>query len=129
MEHRHDHFGGAAIFLLVEIGRDSAAIVLDRATTIIVDDHIDAGAITGKGFIDGVIHHLVDHLVEAAAIVGVTYIHAGALAHGLEVSQYGDVVSGVCIDGFMRNRGNSCGHQDSLFWTRTVLGREQVVAW
>src|SRR5476649_1916032 len=38
--------------------------------------------IADERFIDGVVHHLIDHVMEARAVVGIADIHARPLAHG-----------------------------------------------
>src|SRR5204862_6752537 len=43
----------------------------------------------------GVVHHLVDHVVEAGRIIGVADVHAGTLAYCVESLEDFDVFSGV----------------------------------
>ena len=38
---------------------------------------------TGQRLVNAVVDHLIDHVVQARAIVGVADIHAGALANRL----------------------------------------------
>jgi hypothetical protein len=38
----------------------------------------------GQRLVDAVVDDLVDHVVQARAVVGVADIHAGPLAHGLQ---------------------------------------------
>ena len=97
MKHRHDHFRGAAALFLVEIHGDAAPVVLHAAASVSVEDDVHLGAEARQGLVDTVVHDFVDHLVQAAAIVGIADVHAGALAHGLKVSQNRDVVGGVAI--------------------------------
>ena len=101
MEHGHDHFGGAAVLLLVQVRGDAAAVVLHGAAAIVVEVHVHTGAVAGEGLVHRVVHHLVDHLVEAVAIVRVADVHPGPLADGFEVPQYGDVVCGVGVGRFL----------------------------
>lgn len=44
-----------------------------------VDDDGDVIAVTGEGFVDRVVDHLEDHVVQAATIIGVANVHAGRL--------------------------------------------------
>ena len=43
-------------------------------------------AVTGQGLVDGVVHDLVDQMVQSA-LTGGTDIHAGALAHRFQALQ------------------------------------------
>jgi len=121
VEHRHDHFGGAAALFLVDVDGDAAAIVLHRAAAIAMQDDVHALAEARQRLVHGVVHDFVDHVVEAAAIVGIADVHAGPLADGLEVSQNRDVVGGVAV-GFQGGVDVLCKdffrHQDSLGWVR-----------
>ena len=54
-----------------------------------------AVAIAGQRLVDGVVDHLVDHVMQARAVVGVADIHARALAHGVEPAQHLDRVGVV----------------------------------
>ena len=44
----------------------------------------------GERLVDGVVDHLIDHVVEAGAVVRVADIHARTLAHGVEATQHPD---------------------------------------
>ena len=90
MELRHDHFGGGDAFALVDLGRDAAAVILDRHRAVGVQRHQDLVAEAGQRLVDGVVDHLIDHVVQARAVVGVADIHARPLAHGIEAFQHLD---------------------------------------
>ncbi len=99
-----------------------------------MEDHVHAGAEARQGLVDGVVHHLVDHVVQATAVIGVADVHAGPLPDGLEVSQDRDVVGGVAV-GFLGSVDTGAGdffrHQDSLGWVRwnaVVRAPDQAVA-
>ena len=62
-----------------------------------LQDHLDAVAIAGQRLVDGVVDDLVDHVVQAGAVVGVADIHAGALAHGIEAAQHLDRIGVVVL--------------------------------
>ena len=49
-----------------------------------IERHDDLGGVAGQRLVDGVVDHLVDHVVQARAVVGVADIHARPLAHGVE---------------------------------------------
>jgi hypothetical protein len=40
--------------------------------------------VASQRLVDGVVDDLVDHVVQARAVIGVADIHAGALAHRLQ---------------------------------------------
>ena len=48
---------------------------------------VDFGGMAGQRLVDGVVDDLVDHVVQAGAVVGVADIHARPLAHGVEALQ------------------------------------------
>ena len=51
--------------------------------------------IAGQRLVDGVVDHLIDHVVQARAVVGVADIHARPLAHGVEAFQHLDRLGAV----------------------------------
>ena len=63
---------------------DAAAVVLDRDRAVEVDRDVDAIAEARQRLVDGVVDDLVDHVVQARAVIGVADVHARALAHRLE---------------------------------------------
>jgi hypothetical protein len=85
VQHAHDDLGGAALGLVLVVhldaDRDAAAVVGDRDRVVGVDGDDDVVAVTGQGLVDGVVHDLEDHVVQAGAVGGVADVHAGALAH------------------------------------------------
>lgn len=114
----HDHFRCRAVLLLVEVCWDAPAVIFHGAALIVVEIDVNPGAIARQGFVDRVIHHLVNHLVKAATIVRVTDVHAWSFANGFQILQHRDV-RGCVISGrgrVLRGR-NDCfwGHQGSLF--------------
>ena len=72
--------------------------------------HVDAVAIAGQRLVDGVVDDLVDHVVQARAVIGVADIHARALAHGVEAAQHLDRI-GVVV---LAVAGGSCGRSFML---------------
>jgi hypothetical protein len=84
MQHGHDDLGRRAVFFLVDVGRDAAAVVGDRHRFVRVDGHDDAVAVARQRLVDGVIHDLEDHVVQAGAVIGVADVHAGPFADRFE---------------------------------------------
>ena len=84
VQHGHDDLGCGAAFFAVDVGRDAAAVVLHRHRFVGVNRHHDAIAVARQGLVDGVIHDLENHVVEARAIVRVADVHPGPFTDGLE---------------------------------------------
>ncbi len=100
VKHRHDHFGGGTVLLLVHVHGNAAPIVLDGAAAIVVEVDIHAGAIAREGLVHRVVHHLVDHLVETVSIIRVSDVHPGPFPYGLKIPQNGDVICGIAVNDF-----------------------------
>ena len=69
---------------------NAAAVVGDGHRAVGVQLHLDRVAVAGERFVDGVVDHLVDHVVQARAVVGVADIHARPLAHRVQAAQHLD---------------------------------------
>ena len=87
MELGHDHLGGRDPLLGMDVGGDAATVVDDGAGAVGVEHHGDQIGMAGERLVDGVVDHLVDHVMQAGAVVGVADIHARPLAHGIEALQ------------------------------------------
>src|SRR5690606_10151805 len=101
VQFRHDDFSRAAtVFVVfVNIGRNAPPVVADGNAVVGVDGHDDIVAMAGQGFIDGVIDHFENHVMQAGSVGGIANVHAGALAYGLEPLEHFDgirTVSGCC---------------------------------
>ena len=81
MQHGHDHLNGRAPFFRDEVGGNAATIIRNGDRSVSVDGYADAVAVTGEGLVDGVVDGLEDHVVQAGTIIGITDVHARALAH------------------------------------------------
>ena len=134
---RHDDLGGGHPFALVDVGRNAAAIVAHGAGAVGIERDDDFLGKAGKRFVDGVVDDLVDHVMQARAVVGVADIHAGALAHGIEPLEHLDrfcAVIGGCdgvwfTDGFGHAKCSriACGRWvNRLFSCTPKPGRVQV---
>ena len=80
MEVGQHQFKGRDAELGVDVDRDAAAVVTDRAGPVDVDDHVDLGAKSGEVFVNRVVEHLEDAVVEPA-FVGGSDVHSRPLAH------------------------------------------------
>ena len=84
MQHGHDDLGCGATFLGVDVGGNAAAVIRDGDRFVGVDGDDDTVAMASQRLVDGVIHNLENHVVEARAVIGVTDVHAGSLADRVE---------------------------------------------
>ena len=87
MELGHDDLGRRHAFLVMDIDRDAAAIVADGARAVGIERHRYGIAVAGQRLVDRIVDDLVDHVMQAGAVIGVADIHAGALAHRVEAAQ------------------------------------------
>jgi len=70
----------------VHLDREATAVIGDRDAAVGQDLHVDPLAVAGQRLVDGVVHDLVDQVVQAA-LTGGADVHAGALAHRLQALQ------------------------------------------
>src|SRR5690606_40633808 len=122
--HGHDDFGGRAVFFLVDIDRDAAAVVRHRDRPVLVDGHHHLVGVLGQGLVDRVVDHLEHHVVQAGAVVHVADVHAGPLAHGFETAQHGDPGRIVGLDGFTRRDLGFFGHSHTTVAARRGNGSD-----
>ena len=80
----HDDFGRRDAFTLVDVGWDAAPVVAHRARAVGVERYNHFRGKPGERLVDGVVHHLVDHVMEAGTVIGVADIHARPLADRVE---------------------------------------------
>ena len=76
--------------------RDAAPVVLDRDGVVGMDRHRDVVRVADLRLVDGVVHELEDHVVQAGDVIGVSDVHPGPLADGFEALEQLDRVCGVC---------------------------------
>ena len=120
MQLGHDDLGSRYAFFLVDIGGNAAPIVADRHRAVGVQDHLDPVAMAGQGFVDGVVHHLIDHVMQTRPVVGVADIHARALTHRIESAQNLNGVRAIFLCGFGGGgvlAGDLTGHRLTSFDT------------
>ena len=78
----------------MQVGGDTAPVVTDGDGVVVVQNDVDVVAVVGHRFVDGVVHDLVDEVVESA-LVGAADVHARPPAHGLQAFEDLDVACGV----------------------------------
>src|SRR5690606_20699366 len=128
VKYGHDNFrGGNTLF--VHIRGDSPAVVSHGDGFIGVDDYLDLGTVAGERFVDGVVHQLEHHVVQAGTVIGVANVHAGALAHRIQALQYRNTGGIVFFTVF------HCAHEQSYLCFRRwpdlpcLVPRETMLAY
>ena len=82
-----NHLGGRNTLLGVDTARDASAVVNDGDAIALVDDDLDLVTVPRQSLVDGVIHDLIDQVMQAADGGG-TDVHTGALTHRLQALQH-----------------------------------------
>ena len=75
----------------MDIDRYSAAVVANRHRFARMHDDLDVIAIARQGFVNGVVHQFLHHVMQAGAVVRVADIHARTLANRIQAPQYLDI--------------------------------------
>ena len=99
VQHRHHHLQGAHAFFFVDVNGDTASVVLYNDRIVLANHHINVGAETGQGFVDGVIHRFINQMVQTF-LADVADVHRRTLANGLQTFEYLDIRRGIAR-GFM----------------------------
>ncbi len=88
----HDNFGRAAVkfVTLVYVSWNTTTVICYGNGVIGMDCHDDVIAISRQRFVDRVVHHFENHVVQTGAVRRITNVHAGALAHGLKALEHSD---------------------------------------
>jgi hypothetical protein len=101
MQHSHYDFNGADFLCRVDACRNPASVILHFNHIVRQHLHNNVMRITGHGLIYGVIHNLVDHLVQTRCVLR-SNVHAGPLSHGLKTLEGRNFTFVVCM-GFSHN--------------------------
>src|SRR5215471_7163089 len=87
----------------MNVGRNAAAVVSYRARPIRIERDDNFLGVAGEGLVDRVVDNLIDHVVQAGAVIGIADIHAGALAYSIkaleDLDRFSTVVGNVCFTG------------------------------
>ena len=112
----HDLGRRALQFVVVlDVGRNAAAIVDDRDRVVGVDDDLDVVAVAGERLVDRVVEHLEHHVMQAGAVGRVADVHARTLAHRIEALQDLDAGSSRSRRRAGRGFGLCLGHRGFRF--------------
>lgn len=68
----------------MDIHRNTTAVIAHTDRLIRVDGDSDLTAVPSQGFVNRVVDHLEHHVVQTAAIVGITDVHTRPLAYGIQ---------------------------------------------
>ena len=91
MQLSQNNLRGRFLFGRMHVNRNAAAVVNDRHTVIDMDADVDLVAVTYQSLIDGVIHNLVDQVVQPS-LGGVANIHSGSFSHRLEAFENFNII-------------------------------------
>ena len=91
-----DDGDGGQAGIRLDIHGDAAAVVGDLDDVVLQDLDFDVVAVTGQSLVDGVVHDLVDQMMQAP-LAGRADIHAGALAHSLQALQDLDLAGVILV--------------------------------
>ena len=112
----HHDLGGRAplVVVVLDVGRNAAAVVDDRHRVVGVDDDLDVVAVARQRLVDRVVEHLEHHVMQAGAVGRVADVHARALAYGIEALQ--DLDAGrIVVVAVLSRLGLCWGHRDFRF--------------
>ena len=94
---KYNTLGAHALF--VHPDRDTASVVLHGAGSVRLKDHLDRRTETGEMFIDGVVHDLIDQMIESPCGYAAD-IHAGPYSYGFKAFEHFNT-GGVVIISFL----------------------------
>ena len=95
----HHDFSRAAVELvtLVYVSWNTTTVIGHGNGIVGVNGHHDIIAISRQRFVDRVVHHFENHVVQTGAIRCIANVHAGALAHGLQALEHSDGIGAVFV--------------------------------
>ena len=96
MKHGHDNLEGVTMLLGVHSDRDSTSVVPHLDGVVMKDRNIYAVAEACHGFIDGVVNHFVNQMMESP-LTYVSDVHRRPFAHGLKSFQHLDATCGILL--------------------------------
>ena len=94
VEPGQDHLDAGEPGLWLDVHRDAAPVVAYLDRPVRVQHHLDPVAVAGQGLVDRVVDDLPEAVHEPAAVRGPD-VHAGALAHGVQALEHGQVLGRV----------------------------------
>jgi hypothetical protein len=119
MQLGHNDLDGRNAKFGMDIHRDAAAVVPDSDGVVHMYDDFHLVAEASHGFVDGVVHHFVDEMMQTAGI-GTAYIHGRALADSGEAFEHGDR-AGIIL---FRSGGPEILLAHGLSWNMLLLAEK-----
>ncbi len=89
MQLGHDHLYGRHAELGMNIHGNAASVVTHGDAVVHMQDHFHMGTVPGHGFVNGIVHHFIDKMMQSVRI-GTAYIHGRALAYRRQTFQNGN---------------------------------------
>ncbi len=83
----HDDLGRRDAFALVNVGRNTAAVVAHGHRAVGIEHHVDGCGVSRERLVDRVVDDLVDHVMQTRTVIGVADVHARPLADSVESLQ------------------------------------------
>jgi hypothetical protein len=71
----------------MDVDGDASAVVAYRDRSVEVDGHVDGGAVAGEVFVDRVVEHFGDAVVEGA-FIGAADVHARLFPDSLKAFEF-----------------------------------------
>ena len=96
VQHSQHNFRRGLLHLGMHVDRDASAIVFHRHGIVRMDRHRDLLAVASQSFVDGVIHNLVDQVMQTT-LTRISDVHGRTLSYSLQTFQYRDVLSGIAF--------------------------------
>ena len=113
MQRGHDDLRRRHAFLGMNVNRNAAAVVAHGHRLAWMDHDLNFVAMARQSLVDGVVHQFLHHVVQPGAVLGVTDVHAGTLAHRIETAQHLDVAR---IVGFFSHKCSLASPVQELTW-------------
>ena len=80
----HDNFRSRNSLFFVHADRNTTAVVANGCGTVRIKNNFGLITITGQSLINGVIQHLIYHMMKTRAVVRVTNVHSRTLTHRIK---------------------------------------------
>ena len=123
MQPGHHHLDRRKPRAGLRIHRNSPAVVAHRQAAVLMDGHPDAAAVTRHRFVDAVVHHLPEEVMQPGLARGAD-VHRGPDPHGLETLEDLDVPAGVLV----RRRQYGAVHVNRRWWRWRFSGNRLLLA-
>ena len=130
MEHRHHDLERAHTFFLMNVHRDTTAVVLHHNGVVRTNRDFNMGAISCQGFVDRVVHRLIDEVMKSF-FADITDIHGRTLAHCFQAFEHLDIggrIAGRLVLYFFHSYGVNNGAKIQLFFETTNFSRRKAGA-